>query len=107
LSNAKAKEIAGAIDRSCPHPTEGADFPPPWEPYTLELTLRNEHEEAFATPCGRFGTLATSEISPSIPRWIPVDWVRHQLQASTYLVLFAYSDKAAQIKLGLFREVNL
>lgn len=34
-------------------------------------------------------------------------WVRHQFQASTELVLFAYSDKAAQMKLDLFREVNL
>jgi gentisate 1,2-dioxygenase len=36
-----------------------------------------------------------------------VDWVRHQIQASTELLLFAYSDKAAQMKLDLFREVNL
>ncbi|CCA91130.1 gentisate 1,2-dioxygenase [Novosphingobium sp. PP1Y] len=33
-------------------------------------------------------------------------WIRHQFRASSELILFGYSDKASQMKLELYREVN-
>lgn len=36
-----------------------------------------------------------------IPSWVP-----HRFRAASELVLFAYSDKASQVKLDLYREFN-
>jgi gentisate 1,2-dioxygenase len=46
------------------------------------------------------------DISPHDIFVVP-GWLTHTLRASEDLVLFSYSDRAAQEKLGFFREQRL
>jgi gentisate 1,2-dioxygenase len=57
---------------------------------------------------GQGELLLGDEVIALRPRDVVVvpSWIRHQIQASSDLVLFGYSDKASQLKLELYREVN-
>ena len=56
------------------------------------------------------GELAVGEARFSIARhdvFVVPGWMTHTLEAAEDLVLFSFSDRAAQEKLGFFREGRL
>lgn len=76
-------------------------------PAGFETRPRRSTDGTVFTVVEGEGTLLLdgSEV-PLAPRDIVVvpSWTRHQFQARTHLVLFAYSDRASQEKLDLYRE---
>lgn len=78
-------------------------------PAGFESRTRQATDGTVFVVCEGTGELRLGEETIALkPRDVVVvpSWVPHRFLAATELVLFAYSDKASQVKLDLYREFN-
>lgn len=78
-------------------------------PAGFETRTRQSTDGTVFVVCEGEGELLLGEdriaLSPRDVVVVP-SWVPHRFHASSELILFAYSDKASQVKLDLYREFN-